>query len=284
MAPANMPPMAGVPAAAANTPAPGGVEPAKLPAVNGQCPMLRNGAMSILLDGKRMDWTLYMGTPKPGGPVIIFWHGTGGVGSLEAPNFLGEAIQEAMASGGLVAAAETSSGVGNTTDYGVWTTGDAAYVDQIVACAIEQLKVDTKRIYTAGYSAGALYAVYLWYARSGYIASVASFSGGTNIINVTAMQDAAHPPAVVAAHGKQGSDVLILDFADTSTAWLKDVAAKGAFGVECDDGSSHIDVAKRAAVSSSVWKFFKDHPYGIKPHPYMTLPAGWPAYCKIATP
>jgi poly(3-hydroxybutyrate) depolymerase len=189
-----------------------------------------------------------------------------------------------MSLGGLVAAAETSSGIGNTTDYGVWTTGDVTYADQVVACAIEQLKIDPKRIYTAGYSAGALFAVHLWYARSGYIAGVASYSGGTSIINVAPMQDPAHPPAVVAAHGMQGSDVLVLDFADTSAAWIKDVAAKGAFAVDCNDGSSHIDVAKRAAVSGSVWKFFQDHPYGIKPRPYMTLPAGWPTYCKIASP
>jgi hypothetical protein len=35
------------------------------------------------------------------------------------------------------------------------------------------------------------------------------------------------------------------------------------------------------AIGSQVWQFLKDHPYGVKPYPYASLPAGWPTYCMI---
>jgi hypothetical protein len=47
------------------------------------------------------------------------------------------------------------------------------------------------------------------------------------------------------------------------------------------DGSTHTDFTKRTKVAPQAVQFFLDHPYGVTPEPYTTLPAGFPAYCSI---
>jgi len=242
--------------------------------------MLKNGPVTVTLNGTSTNWTLYMGAaPKPGGPLVIYWHGTATTSGLEVPSVLGTGLQELMDLGGIVAGAETSSGIGATTNEGVWTTGDTDYADQIVACAVQQWKIDVRHIHVSGYSAGGMHTSYMWYARSGYVASVATYSGGTFLINVAPQQVPYAPPAVV-AHGAPGGDVFILDFSDASAMFEADVKAKGGFVIDCNDGGTHID-GTRFAVGTQVWKFFKDHPYGVKPFPYTALPTGWPNYCSI---
>jgi poly(3-hydroxybutyrate) depolymerase len=196
------------------------------------------------LNGKATSWTMFMGAPKTGGPLIIYWHGTASAGSVEVPGAFGTGLQEIMNLGGVVAAAETSSGVGPTTNEGVWSQGDVDYADQIVACAIAQLHIDTHHIHVAGYSAGGMHTAYMWYTRSGYVASVATYSGGTFIINVAPQQDP-YLPAAVVAHGGQGQDVFILDFNDASTMWEADIKAKGGFAI--------VTTAAITSISVSAW-------------------------------
>jgi len=54
--------------------------------------------------------------------------------------------------------------------------------------------IDPRRIHVAGYSAGAIQTTYMWFARSGYVASVLTYSGGDVTIDVAPIQDPAHPP------------------------------------------------------------------------------------------
>jgi hypothetical protein len=86
-------------------------------------------------------------------------------------------------------------------------------------------------------------------------------------------------PAAMAVHGRAGADVVILDFAVQSLAYLDDVEAKGGFGVECDHGGGHLIPGD---IPASTWQFLKAHPFKTKPSPYAAgLPGSFPAYCKI---
>ena len=251
-----------------------------LPMVNGACPNIASGPVSVTVNGKAMPWTMWVGAGG-GGPVVIYWHGTATNGQ-EAVSALGAAaIAEVTSQGGVIAAAEVTSGTGANTGDFVWTTGDVDYADQIIACAHEKKMIDPHRIHTAGYSAGGLQAVYMWYARSGYIASVTSYSGGAAFINQGPLQDPSNLAPAIAAHGAAGVDTLVLDFAAQSKTWETDVKAKGGFIIDCNDGSNHLDFAKRFAIAPQVWKFFKDHPFKVgPPEPYTSLP-GFPTYCQI---
>src|SRR5258708_38397344 len=89
--------------------------------------------------------------------------------------------------------------------------------------------------------------------------------------------------AAIAAHGAMGEDSLGLDFAQASASWEMAVKAAGGFAIDCNDGGNHTAFfATRAPNLKPVaWKFFNDHPFGVKPEPYTSLPSGFPTYCMI---
>jgi poly(3-hydroxybutyrate) depolymerase len=252
-----------------------------LPTASEECPPIQSGDMSFLGQSVRV----WAGTPSASskGPLVIYWHATGGVPD-EAVSGLGQAaISEIVMAGGMVAAQAQTTGQGTNTGNNVWFTGDFEVADEIVACAIEQLNIDTRRIYASGFSAGGLQTAWMSYERSGYIAAVVPYSGGlTGLAGVVLTpiqmpQDPSNVPAAMAVHGRAGADVVILDFAIQSRAYLDDVKAKGGFGIECDHGGGHMIPADIAA---SAWQFLKAHPFGTKPSPYASgLPASFPTYC-----
>jgi len=225
-------------------------------------------------------WQLWAGTPTADqhGAVLIYWHGTGST-SAEPTFTIGQAQIDAITGeGGLVASPQATTSQGANTGNGVWYTGDFDTADQVVACAIDQLHVSTQRIYVSGASAGGLQAVRMAYERSGYIAAAAPLSGG--VIGVPAQQDTTNMPAAMATHGAQGSDVVVIDFAQASARYEADVKAKGGFAIDCNTGGRHVSGPPQ--ISPAIWQFLQDHPFKVKPEPYTgTLPPVFPSYCKI---
>jgi poly(3-hydroxybutyrate) depolymerase len=218
------------------------------------------------------------------GPLILYWHGTGSTPSGEIPNAFDTAA--VASAGGMIVGFVSSSRTGTTTGTtgnNVWYQSDGAFADEVVACAIQNNHISPRRIHTAGYSAGGLQTVWMWFGRSGYLASAISYSGGDDFINKVAMQDPSNAAAAIAAHGAMGSDALGVDFANASATWESDIKAAGGFSIDCNDGGNHLDFfGKRApGLKPVALKFFMDHPFKAKPEPYTTLPAGFPSYCKI---
>jgi predicted esterase len=258
---------------------PSGMKPSMLPTPKGTCAPLTNGTNQITVNGKGMTWTLSVGSKSTGagGPIIIYWHGTGTSGQ-EAQWGLGQAaISEVQSMGGVVAAAETTSGTGTNTGDGVWYTGDFDYSDQIIACAIQQFNIDTSHIHAAGYSAGALQTAQMFYSRAGYLASVVVYSGGAFVPGASA--DSSNHIPVLGAHGSTSGDFL----ASNTTSWEMTVKSAGSFVIDCDDGGSHEDITRLTRLGPSAWLFFKSHPFKIgSPDPYAGgIPSSFPTYCKI---
>jgi hypothetical protein len=255
----------------------GGAEPqpTMLPTAKETCPQLATGNATIL--GQTVQ--LWVGERQEDrkAPVLFYWHGTGSV-SAEAGVFMQKQIDEIVADGGLVASFVTSTGTGDYTGPFVWHSDDFNVADEILACAIQQLNVETRRIYSAGCSAGGLQTSAMVYMRSGYIAAAMPNSGGTG--NPLPLQDPSHVPAVITTHGAPGSDVVVIDFSVTSAAFVNDLTAKGGFAVDCNHGGGHCGATPE--VVAAQWQFLKDHPFGVTPEPYASgLPASFPASCKI---
>jgi poly(3-hydroxybutyrate) depolymerase len=258
----------------------GGNTPTMLPTAKGTCPTLATGnSTSITLNGKSMPWTLYVGSKasSPTGPIVIYWHGTGTNGSEVGAGLGQAAISEIQSMGGVVAAAESTSNTGTTTGNNVWYTGDFDWADFIIACAIQQLNIDTRHIHAGGYSAGALQTGAMFYSRSGYLASVVVYSGGAGFPGMN--QDPSNHIAVLGAHGSTSGDFL----ASSTTSWETTVKSAGSFVIDCDDGGSHVDITRLTRLGPSAWQFFKDHPFKVgTPDPYAKgIPSGFPTYCKI---
>ena len=262
-----------------------GTLPTMLPSPNGVCPTFQNGAVTVNAGGGTIQATLWVGNAgAQGGPLILYWHGTGSDPTSEVS--VAFDTHAVVATGGIVAGflanSRTGTATGTTGNY-VWYQSDALFADQLVACALQAKAIDPRRIHTAGYSAGALQAVYMSYARSGYIASAIGYSGGTDGLNQTKYQDASNVPAAIAAHGAQGKDVVGIDFAQASATWESAIKQSGGFSIDCNDGGNHIDFfGKRApALRSVALQFFIDHPFKTAPEPYTTLPSAFPSYCKL---
>ena len=252
----------------------GGMEP-KLPMITEMCPTLATGNVTVL--GQQVQ--LWVGNKQEGkkGPVFFYWHGTGGR-STEAVGGLGPALQEIMGAGGIVASFTTTTTMGTNTGNNVWYTGDFRMADIILVCATQQLNIETKRIYTGGCSAGGLQAGAMVYGRATYLAAAMPNSGGGRGTLETGM--GGYVPATITTHGAMGTDVVVIDFAQTSNTLCRDIAAKGGFAVDCDHGGRHC--GSSAAVKAAQWEFLKAHPYGTKPSPYAGgLPATFPSFCKI---
>ncbi len=256
-------------------------DPSKLPKVNGACPDLsRSGTVSVA--GSTAVVTV--GT-KPG-PVYFYWHGTGGSPG-EVETGLPGATAGVRSNGGMVVSfQEPSNGRGESTGsvWAVWYTGDFEAADQILACGIEKGIVDTSRIHVAGYSAGGLQTGTMLYQRSNYIASGIVYSGGAGVLIPITFKDPSNVPAMLGAHGAQGSDWLVLDFSDETKGLGMQMKSKGGFVMDCDDGGGHTDYilgGSRGGVGGKAMQFLQDHPYNTKPSPYATaIPAGFPRYCK----
>jgi hypothetical protein len=256
-----------------------------LPKAKGTCPKLSTGSATFAGESVQV----WVGAPKPEdhGPLLLYWHATG-TNSGEAPLFFGQAQIDAItALGGMVASFTNSNRKGMDTGNGVWFTGDFDTADEVVACAIDTLHIDPRRIYSSGGSAGALQATWISYARSGYIAAVAPISGGLTLESgggygelMMPPQDPTNVPAAIVAHGAKGSDVVIIDFAEMSAEYEADMAKRGGFSVDCNNKGGH--VATPPGISPALWEFMKDHPFKVKPEPYLNgLPMDFPDYCQI---
>jgi hypothetical protein len=268
------------PAAGTGSPVPtatGGTDPV-IPKVNGECPKIVSGGVNIL--GGAILLTVGAKSTTQKGPIVIFWHGTGGSAATAGLELGANVVSEVTASGGVIASME-SGGKGNPIDWGVFTTGDFEIVDQIVACSVAQLNIDTRRIYTSGASAGGLAAGTLAIMRSSYMAGTYPNSGGiAPWPGLAVLQDPAHVPVAFTMHGAMGVDMVVIDFGTSSMDEDKFLVSKGGFAVDCNHGGGHVGAP--ADLKAAGWEFMKAHPFGTKPSPYAGgLPASYPKYCMI---
>jgi hypothetical protein len=265
----------------------GGSTPTMIPTPTATCPTIPNtGTGSSVLTYAGHSITVWAGAaPTTPGPLVIYWYATSGSPAQAVQAMGGQTgINKITGLGGVVVAPNATTSSGNTTGNGVWYTGDIAQVDEVVACTVEQHRVDPRHIHVLGYSAGALETVYMWFARSGYVASVLSYSGGDVTIDKTTLQDTSNVPPAVVAHGAMGMDTFgPVDFYNASHTWETDIKNLNGFDIDCNDGSTHIDETTRFAIAPQGIQFFLDHPFKATPEPYASgLPSGWPSYCTIA--
>ncbi|HET8937002.1 MAG TPA: hypothetical protein VFN67_26345 [Polyangiales bacterium] len=247
----------------------------RLPTARGPCPELTNGEAKFA----GITTRLWVGAERPGeGALMLYFHGTGS-NPDEVTGMLGSTLDEILEQGGIVAALAESTGRGTDTGTGTWSTGDLETADEIVACVTDGGRIDPRRIYAAGCSAGGLTVGTMLYLRSSYLAGAQLNSGGTILSNH--LEDPTHVPALIVSHGSNTSDIVIVNFAMLGAELAIQVATDGGFAVECDHGGGHCGTPER--IREAQWQFLMAHPFGTKPSPYANgLPQGFPRECHIA--
>jgi predicted esterase len=257
-------------------------DPAFLPKATGPCPDFKEGKITVTPDGKARDVQIWVSDAATtlDGPLIFYWHGTGGSPVNQPPNAIGASNIKAITDKGGIVAAPFHDPAAGTFPWFL-TTGSGAeddlrVADEVLACAIEKVGIDLRHIHSMGMSAGGLHTTQMSYRRSGYLASVVTYSGGK--IGDPPNQDPSNKFAAMIFHGGMG-DQVVIDFQPISEAYRDDLKGMGHFAFICDHGMGHkipVDAV------DSVHQFLEDHPFGTAPSPYEGgLPAGFPAYCKL---
>lgn len=292
-----------VPAAAVDVPATDVVEP---PVVSGPC----DGFVSGTVTGFRVDdldrsfiLTLPTGATGTGGrwPVVFNWHGLGD----SAPNmnqlFAGEVNNAAMP---FILVTPVSTRLGPTTSplgldwenlRAMTPNREARLFDAVVRCLDERYGVDRDRLYTVGFSAGAIMSDLLGVLRGSQIAAVASYSGGyfSNPDNPATLGALRTYPQWPTLNSSARYAQLLMHGGDSDTFNLFVATARfNVFAandlpyltarqhevVFCDHSRGH--TVPPALLGARVVQFFAAHPRNVTTSPWAAaLPTGWPSYC-----
>ncbi len=261
-----------------------GPTPSDLPSATGTCPEFTAGDVTFSPTGlnksrKARIW-ISNAADTMDGPLVFYWHGTGSSPTMEVPAGLGnQAINQIRAMGGIIVAPYHDPDAGTYPWYlvGGNRTDDLVLADEVLACAIEKVGVDTSRIHTLGMSAGGLHTAQMSFRRSNYIASAVTYSGGISF-GKPPDKELSNKFAAMIFHGGP-DDVVVISFQQASNTYKTQLTNSGRFAFICNHGNGH---NIPMAATGSVWQFFQDHPWGTTPFPYESgLPAGFPAYCEL---
>lgn len=252
-----------------------GTPPPPLPAPTAECPAFVDGMVTFTVDGisrQARVWIDPTASAAMDGSVVLYWYGTGGQPG-QAENALGDGLSTITARGGLVVAPIHVNG--GPFPWLEDSEADHRLVDEVVACADQAIGIDARQIHSLGFSAGGLFTTNLSFVRSGYVASVATYSGG----GTGTLQDPSSAPAAMIFHGGPGDEVAGFNFQDASVEYQQALSAAGGPTLLCDHGSGH---TIPSGAGPAVVQFWLDHPFGQPTSPYTAgLPAVLPAYCTI---
>ena len=226
------------------------------PAPVGACPTFATGDVTFHPKGGDRKVAMTLGDPSKKGPLVFYWYATG---SSPTEAQYGLPMTSVKAAGSIVVAPYDVSGAGQFP----WLSNVAQHedlFDEVLGCAVQNNAIDTNHIHTIGFSAGALMATQLSYARSKYLASVATYSGGAP---GTFEENNNKFAAMIMTGGT--TDVVVQNFLQSSTDWQTTLKAAGHFAMLCNHGGGHTIPTK---LVPGVWQFFLDHPYGTNPSPY----------------
>jgi acetyl esterase/lipase len=213
---------------------------------------------------------------SPSAPMLIYWHGTGST-SGEFSLMAAPVATGVTSAGGVIVSFNGTTGGDLNSGTFIFGAGDLKLIDNLVGCAVRDHNIDPRKIYTMGCSAGGLMSAATAALRSSYIAAAAPNSGGFPVL--TPAFENGHTPPLMTVHGKKGSDVVVIDFADASALADMTFKARGGFVIDCDTGGGHCG---GSGLAGDVWKFFQAHPFGVDPEPWAGgLPAGFSTQCKM---
>jgi len=259
----------------------------------GTCPDFVAGKLEIESAGYKRRAYVSLPDEPNGAPVVFLWHGLGDTAANMKDAFGADAL--AKKTGAVVITPDSccnapgapSNGKANCcvlmTGWGFTDDspkGDAQLFDDLLSCADSTLKVDRTRVYTTGFSAGALWSTWLLMHRADYLAAAVLFSGGVNDF-VPYLKPTYKLPVLSAWGGD--SDIFmngLIDFQASSADLRKNLRKDGHFVVGCNHGGGHTvpGGGPKFAFDFLLQHVWKD---GASPLQAGGLPATFPKYCSV---
>ena len=256
-----------------------GAEGPPLSYSGGTCPRLGAGLNTIASGPGEREFEVYLPGSSAGAPLVFFWYGAGGstqtyewMQSFADAHGVAIVVPRAVGSGGMM-----------DFEWPILPTNNPAnefvFFEDIAACSVSELGLDGSRIYTSGFSAGALWSTILVMERSDLLAAALIFSGGTGGQFLSAYTTPAVSIPVLGVYGGSGDNFGggLVNFESSMTEFMDALTADGHLVVSCDHGGGHTVPA-----GGFDWgiEFLLGHRYSESLSPFAeTLPASLPAYC-----
>lgn len=260
-------------------------QPPAPPAYEGTCPEFAAGTLKIQAGGFNRSVKLYLPSDPQGAGLLMLWHGLG-----DNANNFANVMQAATVAETYHLAVAVPLSCGESGQNGCaslateWSytvkqdERDGALFDALIACADQGLGLDRRRVYTAGFSAGALWSTWLTMHRSEYLAASAIFSGGIN--NIVPWAAPGRMVPVVDSSGGVNDKFMngLVDFQKSIADLNSKLRETGDFVVHCQHQSGHTITAP---IVKFAFGFLNGHQWGGE-LPYSGgLPDTAPSNCEI---
>lgn len=258
----------------------GGDEPTPaLPTADGACPEFTTGDLDFQPGetGARRARVYFDPAAGGGGPLVFWFHGTGG-NAADSEDALDD-LEAIVAMGGMLVMPYSDPAAGQFPWHLVLSQNEADLhlMDEIVGCAAAGPGIDARHIHAAGFSAGGLHASQAGIRRASYIASTVPISGG--IYDINTPSDA--PGQVISSmifHGGATDNAGGLAFSESSEVFRAAVEARGGYTLMCNHNDGHHYTSDRHVA----FDFMMAHPFGTDPSPFEGegVPSWVPDYCE----
>lgn len=245
------------------------------------CPKLVAGKNELWSWGKTRGVDLYLPKETKGAPLLFLWHGLGDTKENFGPAMGAQSLATIL--GAVVVVPQSQ---GKVSGWG-WSTPtdaeeDAALFDDLLSCVDAQYEIDNTRIWTMGFSSGALWSSWLVMHRSSFIAAAVVWSGGTGKTANTYTKPKRKLPILMAWGGE--NDNAFFSFDETTKAMSAALQADGHYVVLCNHGLGH--TIPQGGLNWAV-TFLKAHNYGTVGHSPIAddsaAQATFPNYCVFPT-
>lgn len=247
-------------------------KPQFLPAPFGPCPefVAPEIALTTSQGPRRAKIWLSDKAKSLHGPLIFYWHGWHGTPGLSGID--NASLKKLLDMGGIFVAPYVRQP--NTSD-DYWGREDLLTADEVVACAMQKVGIDTRHIHSIGYSAGGRETVRFSWERSGYVASVVTYSPGTNPPAPGPSQDPDNKFAALITWGATEDPI----YQQLAEDYFDKLTADRHFAVMCKHAGGHV---QPSPVVTQALSFLLAHPFKVTPSPYAGgLPNTLPTYCGL---
>ena len=157
---------------------------------------------------------------------------------------------------------------------------DGALFDDLLACVEEQYDIDNKRVWSMGFSSGALWTTWLVLNRSSFLASAVVWSGGSNASVNIYKSPKRKLPVLVAWGG--ANDQALLSFEPMAITFADGLQTDGHFVIRCNHKLGHT-IPGGGLTWATI--FLEHHTWDTVGHTPLQDDAAalakFPAYCEI---
>ena len=272
--------------AVAQDTAPAAPQPPAPVAYPGTCPDLQTGSVEISAAGNSRTMQLYLPAEPKGAGVLFLWHGLGDSAKNFASAMGAKNLAEQL--GVIVAVPNSCCAYPVQKACCNQATGwnfagefdrDLSLFDGAISCLDQQHAIDRTRIYSSGFSAGALWTTFLLMNRGEYLAAAGPMSGGINGFNPWTPTKRAVPVIDTSGGPTDTFGGGIIDFQASTEELNSELRKAGHFVVHCQHSLGH---TVPSAMAKFVMEFLVAHRWGDSTSPMAAgLPAKAPSGCKI---